>query len=92
MRFVTRTPRFLTLIGGALMLAIATVSFRIPALRIGGSEALAQAGSPTASAGRPLRVLFLGSDQPAAAGQTPTHQASGFYQAVGTTLGARAFS
>ena len=69
------------------MLAIATVSFRIPAIRIGGSEALAQAGSPTASAGRPLRVLFLGSDQPAAAGQTPTHQASGFYQAVGTTLG-----
>ena len=40
MRFVTRTPRFLTVIGGALMLAIATVSFRIPAIRIGGSEAL----------------------------------------------------
>src|SRR5262245_22855509 len=88
MRFVTRAPRFLPVVGGALMMAIATISLRVPDLRIAASEPPPQAAAQGTSAGRPLKVLFLGSDQaPGPAGQTPpAHQASGFYQAVATTL------
>ena len=87
MRFVTRTPRFLTLIGGVPYARDRHRVFPHSGASNRWQRGARWAGSPTASAGRPLRVLFLGSDQPAAAGQTPTHQASGFYQAVGTTLG-----
>src|SRR5262245_9614045 len=94
MRFLTRTPRFLPVILGAVMLAVTSVSVKVPSLRFAaGDAALAQAapapaqGAQGTTAGRPLRVLFLGSEQAAAGtAQPPTHQASGFYQAVATTL------
>jgi uncharacterized protein len=85
MRFVT--PRSLImLIGGAMAVWVATLSPRVPILEMADATALAQASPQTsASAGRPLKILFLGSEPPV--GQTPaTHAAAGIYQAIGAPL------
>ena len=80
MRFVTRAPRFLSLlIGGAIAVWVATLSPRLPILDVAGAAGLPQATPAQASTGRPLEVLFLGHDQ-------PTHGAAGIYQAIGAPL------
>ena len=81
MRFVTRAPRSLSLLlGGAFAVWIATLSPGVPVLPIAGAAGLAQANPQgAASAGRPLKVLFLGQDQ-------ATHPAAGIYQAIGPPL------
>ncbi len=80
MRFVTRAPRFLSLlIGGAMAVWVATLSPRLPILDVAGAAGLPQATPAQASTGRPLEVLFLGHDQ-------PTHGAAGIYQAIGAPL------
>ena len=80
MRFVTRAPRFLSLlIGGAMAVWVATLSPRLPILDAAGAAGLPQATPAQASTGRPLEVLFLGHDQ-------PTHGAAGIYQAIGAPL------
>ena len=80
MRFVTRAPRFLSLlIGGAIAVWVATLSPRLPIFDVAGATGLPQATPAPASTGRPLEVLFLGHDQ-------PTHGAAGIYQAIGAPL------
>jgi putative membrane-bound dehydrogenase-like protein len=81
MRFVTRAPRSLSLlIGGAIAVWVATLSPRVPVLEVADAASLAQASPQTsASAGRPLKVLFLGQEQ-------TTHPAAGIYQAIGAPL------
>ena len=81
MRFVTRAPRSLfLLVGGAMAVWLATLSPRVPGLPIADAASLSQtAPQPAASAGRPLKVLFLGQDQ-------ATHSAAGIYQSIGAPL------
>ncbi len=84
MRFVTRAPRPLSLlIGGAIAVWIATLSPRIPGLPIADASALAQTSAQgAAAAGRPLRVLFLGQDQ-------PPHPAGAVFQSLAAPLARR---
>jgi putative membrane-bound dehydrogenase-like protein len=89
MRSLTRAPRFVTLaIGGSLALWAATLSPRLP-LSLGSEVAGASAGLQHAAngtgstAGRPLKVLFLGHEQP------PAHSAAAFYQVLGPALARR---
>ena len=81
MRFATRAPRSLSiLIGGALAVWVATLSPRMPVPGIADVAARAQASpQPAATAGRPLKVLFLGQEQ-------ATHPAAGIYQSIGAAL------
>jgi uncharacterized protein len=85
MRFVTRARRSVALvIGGGLVVGVATLSPRLPLTP--GMEAAAPAAqegrTATTSAGRPLKVLFLGHDQ-------PQHSAAAIYQALGAPLARR---
>ena len=61
MRFVTRAPRFLSLlIGGAIAIwYFVQSSPRLPILDVAGAAGLPQATPAAASTGRPLEVLFL---------------------------------
>ena len=59
---------------------LATLSPRLPGLPIADAASLSQAApQPAASAGQPLKVLFLGQDQ-------ATHSAAGIYQSLGAPL------
>jgi putative membrane-bound dehydrogenase-like protein len=75
-------------IGGTLALWAATLSPRLP-LALGNEVAGASAGPQHAAngtgstAGRPLRVLFLGHEQ------QPAHSAAAIYQVLGPTLARR---
>ena len=85
MRFATRPPRSVfVVIVAALVVWATTLSPRLPVLRVADDAVvLAQAGAqPAADAGRPLKVLFLGQDQ-------PTHPAAGLYQSIGAPLARR---
>ncbi len=59
---------------------LATLSPRVPGLPIADAASRSQAApQPAASAGQPLKVLFLGQDQ-------ATHSAAGIYQSIGAPL------
>ncbi|HET7218403.1 MAG TPA: PVC-type heme-binding CxxCH protein, partial [Vicinamibacterales bacterium] len=85
MGFVTRAPRSVVLgIGAALMVAGAfsprvTLPFSVA---ISGAAAMQAPSAARAAAGRPLKVLFLGQDQPA-------HGAGAVFQSLAAPLARR---